>query len=375
VNDEVGVDPERVAQAAAALEQLRDALAANVPAIVNTLNEYWSSGAGTPVDIGPLRRAAARSVQDAADMRTHANLAAAFMANPVNIDVVASGVAWIPWSGPALDQAAAELDAQDLSSAIALARTDPAAARSAIAAIAQDLQDHADDAAFLRDFWSQPGTTAAAANIASVLRTTSSGKRVSQPSVSDRDNVLAILASAAIPIGFSGTKAYMQFAQQANDGLATAGYPNATVAIRGSSVTGIRYSTGEPVGDSPNDYDLAIADPDLILTCWPKPGTSASRCAVAVPAPGLMPRPAGRSSLSPTKSKTKTGNSSSSPTTPITRRCCWPGTRRRARLTRSRSWSASGAGLPPSTAWTSCVGARRPSRPPRNCATSVRRAS
>jgi len=93
VDNEVGVDPERVAQAAAALENLRDTLAANVPVIVNTLNEYWSSGAGSPVDLGPLRRAEARSVQDAADMRARANLAAAFMANAVNIDVVLGGVA------------------------------------------------------------------------------------------------------------------------------------------------------------------------------------------------------------------------------------------------------------------------------------------
>ena len=93
VDNEVGVDPERVAQAAAALENLRDTLAANVPVIVNTLNEYWSSGTGTPVDLGPLLRAEARSVQDAADMRARANLAAAFMANAVNIDVVLGGVA------------------------------------------------------------------------------------------------------------------------------------------------------------------------------------------------------------------------------------------------------------------------------------------
>jgi hypothetical protein len=48
-------------------------------------------------------------------------------------------------------------------------------------------------------------------------------------------------------------------------GLAAAGYPNATVAFRGSSVTGIRFRTGETVTDDnpPGDYDLAIADPDL----------------------------------------------------------------------------------------------------------------
>ena len=86
MGDEVGGDPERVAKAATGLEQLRDALAANVPVIVNTLNQYWSGGTGSLVDLSPLQRAQARSVEDAADMRARANLAATFMANPVNID-------------------------------------------------------------------------------------------------------------------------------------------------------------------------------------------------------------------------------------------------------------------------------------------------
>jgi hypothetical protein len=139
MSDEVGVDPQRVAKVATALEQLRDALAANVPVIVNTLNQYSSGGTGSAIDLSPLRRAHARSVQDAADMRARASLAAAFMANPVNIDIVASGMAWIPWSGPPLDQADAQLDAQALTAAVSLGRKDPAAARAALAAIAQDL--------------------------------------------------------------------------------------------------------------------------------------------------------------------------------------------------------------------------------------------
>lgn len=43
---EVGVAPDRVAQAATALEQLRDTLAANVPVIVNTLAGYPAGSAG-----------------------------------------------------------------------------------------------------------------------------------------------------------------------------------------------------------------------------------------------------------------------------------------------------------------------------------------
>ena len=84
----VGVDPEWIAQAASALEQLRDALAANVLIIVSTLEEYWSSDAGSPVSLAPLKQAQARSVQDAADMRARSNLAATFMAEAVNIDLV-----------------------------------------------------------------------------------------------------------------------------------------------------------------------------------------------------------------------------------------------------------------------------------------------
>jgi hypothetical protein len=198
-------------------------------------------------------------------MRARSNLADAFMANPVNIDVLVGGQAYIPWSGPALDQQDSQLDAQGLASAVALAKTDPAAARSAIAAIAKDIEDHAGDPAFLKDFWSQPGASAAAASLASVLRATQDGKKISAPTAADHSNVVAILASAAIPIGFSGTKAYLQFAQQVNDGLTDAGYPNASVSFRGSSVTGVRYKTGEPITDDnpPGDYDLAIADPDL----------------------------------------------------------------------------------------------------------------
>jgi hypothetical protein len=174
-DDDVGVDPDRLAESASALENLRNVLAANVPVIVNTMEGYWSGGAGAPVNLLSLRQAEARSVQDAADMRARSNLAAAWMANPANIDLVAGGLAYIPWSGSALDQADAALQAQNLNAAVALAKTDPAAARAMLAAIADDLNDHSSDRAYLTAFWSQPGVNAAVANIASVLRTTSPG--------------------------------------------------------------------------------------------------------------------------------------------------------------------------------------------------------
>jgi hypothetical protein len=46
LSDEVGVSPEQVDKLASALENLRDVLAANVPAIVNTMGSYWNGGTG-----------------------------------------------------------------------------------------------------------------------------------------------------------------------------------------------------------------------------------------------------------------------------------------------------------------------------------------
>jgi hypothetical protein len=91
MDDEVGVQPERLAEAASALENLRDVLTAYVPVIVNTMERYWAGGTGQPISLAPLRQAEARSVQDAADMRSRADLAQAWMDSPVNIDVVTGG--------------------------------------------------------------------------------------------------------------------------------------------------------------------------------------------------------------------------------------------------------------------------------------------
>jgi hypothetical protein len=264
MGDEVGAEPERLAELASALENLRDVLAQNVPVIVNTLEQYWNEGIGAPLSLAALKQAQARSVQDAADMRARSNLAAAWMANPANIDVVSGGMAYIPWSGSALDQGDAALQAQNLKTAVALARTDPAAARAMLAVVAQDLGDHAGDTAYLTAFWSQPGVNASAASLASLLRTTNDGGTIKSASKSDYSNVISVLASAAIPLGFRSTTAYMTFAKNLRIGLIQAGYRNVTVVFRGSSVTGIRFRTDEPVGDNPNDYDLAIADPDLL---------------------------------------------------------------------------------------------------------------
>jgi hypothetical protein len=163
---EVGVDPQRVAQAASALEALRDALAANVPTIVNTMSMY-----GSPVNTAVLKQAQPRSATDASDMRARARLAALWQQQNANID--GQGLVDIPWSGQALDNADAQAEAQAL--AAAEANKDPKAALAAINAIQQDLTDHikAGDTAWLGDFYNQAAPQIA--NLASTLHNLDSG--------------------------------------------------------------------------------------------------------------------------------------------------------------------------------------------------------
>jgi hypothetical protein len=171
-SDEVGVDPGRVGQAAGALENLRDVLAANVPIIVSTMQEYWSSGVGSPISLAPLQQAQSRSPEDATDMRTRAELAAAWLAQSVNL--VGSGMVSIPWgSTPAalkeLDQLDAQAQAQALSSAEAESGTNPQAARAEIQSIQLDIADHvkSGDTSWLTQFYTQAAP--AVASLASTL--------------------------------------------------------------------------------------------------------------------------------------------------------------------------------------------------------------
>ena len=175
---EVGVNPDRVAQAASALENLRNVLAANVPIITSTMNSYWSGGAGGTVSLAALQQAVARSPGDAADMRSRARLAAIAAATSGNVQT-ANGTPTvnIPWSGAALSQADAAAEAQAL--AAAEASNNPAAARAAIQAIQQDIQDQvaaansgnvqarADAKTFLQTFYDQAAPQVA--NLAMVL--------------------------------------------------------------------------------------------------------------------------------------------------------------------------------------------------------------
>src|SRR5580658_1526387 len=125
-SEEVGVDPGRVSQAAGALENLRDVLAANVPTIMNIMNEYWSSGAGSPISLAALHQAQGRSVDDATQMQTRSQLAEAWLAQGVSL--TGSGMVNIPFSGPALESADATIEAQALAAAEAEASKNPSAA-------------------------------------------------------------------------------------------------------------------------------------------------------------------------------------------------------------------------------------------------------
>ena len=171
-SDEVGVDPGRVSQAAGALENLRDVLAANVPTIVNTMQEYWSSGAGSPISLAPLQQAQHRSPEDATDMRTRAELAAAWLAQSVNL--TGSGMVNIPWGSTKaqlaeLDQLDAQAQAQALSSAEAESGKNPQAARTEIQSIELDISDHvaSGDTSWLTQFYTQAAP--AVAGLASTL--------------------------------------------------------------------------------------------------------------------------------------------------------------------------------------------------------------
>lgn len=173
---EVGVNPDRVAQAATALEQLRDALSANVPIIVNTMNSYWSGGTGSQVNLGVLSQASGRAPGDAADMRTRARLAALWLQQ--NVGLTGTGMVNIPFSGPALDNADAHAEAQAL--AAAENSKDPKAAMAAIQAIQHDLQDHltANDTVWLSAFYNQAAPQVAA--LAATLHRLDAGRNPAQ---------------------------------------------------------------------------------------------------------------------------------------------------------------------------------------------------
>lgn len=194
-DDEVGVEPERLNELAAALENLRDVLAANVPVIVNTMESYWNGGTGQPVSLLPLKQAQARSAQDAADMRARSDLAQAWMANPANIDIVAGGTAYIPWDGPDLDTQDAALDAQELAAAEKIGD------RAQIRAVEQDIRDHLADASFLAAFYHQAAPQVAALATSLYMH----GGTINQPLSPADQKILAAFAAGLAVVTKHGT--------------------------------------------------------------------------------------------------------------------------------------------------------------------------
>ena len=236
-SDEVGVDPGRLSQAAGALENLRDVLAANVPTIVSIMNEYWSSGAGSPVSLAALQQAQQRSVEDAAGMRSRSNLAQAFIAEAVNIDMVVDGQAYIPWDLKTVDAEDAELQAQQLATAVNSGN------RAQVQAVEQDLEDHQDDKQWLADFWSQPQAASSAANLANVLNR-QDGKGLDLLSTSDQQILSTYARSVAAACNLGGLNTQQSTELTETFTNAAAAHPWSTAMLLKYGPNGSAYGTG-----------------------------------------------------------------------------------------------------------------------------------
>ena len=65
-------------------------------------------------------------------------------------------------------------------------------------------------------------------------------------------------------MGFADEEAFAAFARDLTGGLREAGYGDVVPVFQGSSVTGVKYTTGAPfdVGRR-SDFDIALASPTL----------------------------------------------------------------------------------------------------------------
>jgi uncharacterized protein RhaS with RHS repeats len=68
-----------------------------------------------------------------------------------------------------------------------------------------------------------------------------------------------------LPKGFENVAKFREFGSTVNNGLAKAGYGDTQAIFQGSSVTGVKYTTGQPfdVGRL-SDYDIALAGEKLM---------------------------------------------------------------------------------------------------------------
>jgi hypothetical protein len=244
VADEVGVEPERLAELASALENLRDVLTHNVPVIVNTMERYWNDGTGTPVNLNPLKQAQARSPEDAADMRARSDLAQAWMNNSANIDVVSSGMAYIPWDSADVDKADAQLAAQQFAAA------ERSGNRAQINAIRLDVIDHSTDKEWLAYFWSQPGTAGAAGNLAAML----AREDDNHLTASDQKLLTTYATSLAAAYNLGGLSTTQK--NQLADGLAAA-------AAKDPGPVALLLQSAPDASDTMNALATAIEDQDL----------------------------------------------------------------------------------------------------------------
>jgi RHS repeat-associated protein len=71
--------------------------------------------------------------------------------------------------------------------------------------------------------------------------------------------------NSEIPRGFQSSEEFDQFGNTLYGGVGSAGYDDVTAILQGSSVTGVKYTTGKPfdVGRV-SDYDIALASPSLL---------------------------------------------------------------------------------------------------------------
>jgi hypothetical protein len=74
-----------------------------------------------------------------------------------------------------------------------------------------------------------------------------------------------VLERGAVPLGFNSREEFRAFGSEARTSLMFAGQADAELYLRGSSVTGYRYRTGEPFDTGKeSDYDFAIVSPRLM---------------------------------------------------------------------------------------------------------------
>jgi hypothetical protein len=69
---------------------------------------------------------------------------------------------------------------------------------------------------------------------------------------------LGELAAGALPLGFADAGAFARFSYILRSGLDEAGYSDTEAALRGSAVTGTKFSSGAPF-DAASDLDVALS--------------------------------------------------------------------------------------------------------------------